>query len=86
MSTHNILFSIYKKANHHNYPKSAAMRFFQGTQERLRNGLGKRAISVGSTEVLLYILMVGCSWFNSLYRAVSRRKGDRLRTYDTDLF
>ena len=29
-----------------NYLKSAAMSFFQGTQERVRNSRGKRAISV----------------------------------------
>ena len=32
------------------------MRFFQGTQERVRNSRGKRAISVRATEVLLYYL------------------------------
>ena len=37
-----------------NYPKSAGMGFFQGTQERVRNSHGKRAIRVGATEVLLY--------------------------------
>ena len=38
-----------------NYLKSAAMGFlFQGTQERVRNSHGKRAISVRATEVLLY--------------------------------
>ena len=36
------------------YPKSAAMGFFQGTQKRVRNSHGKRAISVRATEVLLY--------------------------------
>ena len=37
-----------------NYPKSAAMGFlFQGTQERVQNSRGKRAISVRATEVLL---------------------------------
>ena len=35
-----------------NYPKSAAMGFFQGTQERVRNSRGRRAISVRVTEVL----------------------------------
>ena len=38
-----------------NYSKSAAKDFFQGTQERVRNSCGKRAISVRATEVLLYI-------------------------------
>ena len=37
-----------------NYPKSAGMGFFQGTQERVRNSRGKRAISVRAIEVLLY--------------------------------
>ena len=37
-----------------NYFKSAAMGFFLGTQERVRNSHGKRAISVRATEVLLY--------------------------------
>ena len=57
MSTHNIPFSIKKKKKITlNYPKSAAMRFFQGTQERVRNSHGKRAISVRATEVLLYTM------------------------------
>ena len=43
------------KKNTLNYPKSAAMGFFfQGTQERVRNNRGKRAISVRAIEVLLY--------------------------------
>ena len=33
-----------------NYPKSAAMGFFPGTQEQVRNRRGKRAISVRATE------------------------------------
>ena len=37
-----------------NYPKSAAMGFFfQGTQVRVQNSRGKRAISVRAIEVLL---------------------------------
>ena len=36
------------------YPKFAAMGFFLGTQERVQNSRGKRAISVRATEVLLY--------------------------------
>ena len=39
-----------------NYPKSATMGFFPGTQERVRNSRGKRAISVRAIEVLLYHL------------------------------
>ena len=38
-----------------NYPKSAAMGFFPGNQERVRNSRGKRAISVRAIDVLLYI-------------------------------
>ena len=33
------------------------MEFFPGTQERVRNSRGKRAISVRVTEVLLYSVM-----------------------------
>ena len=39
-----------------NYPKSAAKGFLLGTQERVRNSRGKRAISVRATEVLLHKL------------------------------
>ena len=48
------VFNIKKKITL-NYPKSAAKGFFLGTQERVRNSRGKRAISVRATEVLLYI-------------------------------
>ena len=48
------VFDIKKKITL-NYPKSAAKGFFLGTQERVRNSRGKRAISVPATEVLLYI-------------------------------
>ena len=37
-----------------NYPKSSIMGYFQGAQKRVRNSHGKRAISVGATEVLLH--------------------------------
>ena len=46
------IFNINKKITL-NYPKSAAMGFFLGTQERVRNSRGKQAISVGDNEVLL---------------------------------
>ena len=46
------IFNIPKK-NSLNYPKSAAIGFFQGTQEQVRNSSGKRAIRVRATEVLL---------------------------------
>ena len=45
---------IIKKKITPDYSNSAAMGFFLGTQERVRNSRGKRAISVRATEVLLY--------------------------------
>ena len=57
MSTQSIPFSIYKKRKTAlNYPKSAAMGFFKGTQEQVLNSYGKQAISVRAIEVLLYIV------------------------------
>ena len=47
------IFNIKKKITL-NYPKSGAKGFVQGTQERVRNSRGKRAISVRDPEVLLY--------------------------------
>ena len=47
-----IIFNIKKKIAL-NYPISAAMGFFQGTQELFRNSHGKRATSVRATQVLL---------------------------------
>ena len=41
-----------------NYPKSAAIGFFRGTQKRVQNSRGKRAIWVRAIEVVLY--MVPC--------------------------
>ena len=60
MNTHNIHFQ-YKNENHTILSQSAAKGFFfLGTQERVRNSHGKRAISVRATEILLYmVLMVG---------------------------
>ena len=46
MSKLNIPFSIIKKKITLNYPRPAAMGFFQGTKERVRNSRGKRDISV----------------------------------------
>ena len=48
------IFNIKKKITL-NYPKSAAVGFFQGTQERVRDSHGRQAISVRATEVLLYL-------------------------------
>ena len=76
------IFNI-KKNITMNYPISAAMVFFQGTQERVRSSHGKRAISARAIEVLLYIKaseafywfhgcnvgwLVGCFGFNGPLR------------------
>ena len=50
------IFNLKKKITL-NHPRSAAIEFFQGTQERVRNSLGKRVISVRVTEGLLYIFI-----------------------------
>ena len=55
MSTQNIPFFDIKKQITLNYPKSAAIRFFLGTQARVRNSRGKRVISVRVIEVLQYL-------------------------------
>ena len=52
--TQDIIFNIKKKISL-NCPNSAAMGFFQGTQKKVRNSGGKRAISVRAAKVLLYI-------------------------------
>ena len=57
MKTHNIPFPSMKTKIILNYPKSAAMEFFQGTQKRVRSSRGKRPISVRAIEVLLYLEM-----------------------------
>ena len=46
------IFNIKRKIDQ-NYLKSAAMGFFLGTQERVRNSRAKRVISVRAIEVLL---------------------------------
>ena len=46
------IFNITRKIDI-NYLKPAAMGFFIGTQARVRNSHGKRAISVRAIEVLL---------------------------------
>ena len=51
--TEHTIFNIKRKITL-NYPKSTAMGFFQGTEERVQNSRGRRAISVRATEVLLY--------------------------------
>ena len=44
---------------------------FQGTQERVRNSLGKRTISVRATEVLLYFKLNG---FHVISREMTQRQ------------
>ena len=41
MSIHNISFSIQKEKISPNYPKSAAMEFFEGTEGGVRTSPGK---------------------------------------------
>ena len=56
MSAHDIPFFQYKKKITRNIPYTVmceAMVFLLGTQERVRNSRGKRAIGVRATEVLL---------------------------------
>ena len=59
MCTHKIPFSIKKKKrkSHKIIRNLQIWKFFQGTQERVRNSRGKRAISVRAIEVRLYILL-----------------------------
>ena len=47
-------YTIFNKKITLNYPKSAAMEVFIGTQERVRDSRGKRAISVRAIEVLYF--------------------------------
>ena len=60
MSAHNITSSIKRKSPKiiSNTIMSAAMGFFLGTQEQVRNNRGKQAINVRATEVLLYIYIL----------------------------
>ena len=57
--TKHIIFNIKKRKSPLIIPNiimSAAMGFFLGTQERVRNIRGKRAIGVRATEVLLVVV------------------------------
>ena len=55
MSTHNIPFSN-KIENNPRLTQICSYRiFFQGTPEGFRNSRGKRVISIGTTEVQLYV-------------------------------
>ena len=44
------IFNKKKRKSPKNYPKSASTGFFEGTQERVRNSHGKRALSFRATE------------------------------------
>ena len=50
------------------------MGFFQGTQERVRNSHGKRAINVRGTEVLLYFYL-GFSVYSHIYKITVQSLG-----------
>ena len=81
-NTQYTIFNI-KKNTILNPPKSAAKRFFLGTQERVRNSRGKRAISVRATEVLLYLssehyLAAGFKPKNCLYTLLMAEKSSIL--------
>ena len=54
MSTHKIPYLNIKRKSSQIIPTLQLSDFFQGTQERVRNSHGKRAISVRAIEVLLY--------------------------------
>ena len=56
MSIHNIPFSNIKKKITLNFPNLQPRDYCLGTQDRVRNSRGKRAISVLAIEVLLYFL------------------------------
>ena len=56
MRTQNIPFSIQKQEDPTKLSQICNQGiFFLGTQERVRNSRGKRAISFRATEVLLYL-------------------------------
>ena len=64
MSMHNIPLSIQKRKSPKIIPNRILSAFigfpWSGTQERARNIRGKQAISVGATEVLLYVDVCVC--------------------------
>ena len=64
MSAHNIPLLILDRKLPFIIPNIKCLQlwdFFLGTQERVRNSRGKRAISVRATEVLLYYLLLKSS-------------------------
>ena len=64
------IFNIKKKENHPKLFQICSYVFFQGIQERVRNGRGKRVISVQATEVLLYLLTLYSSFEEFFLRVV----------------
>ena len=76
MSAHNIPFQYKKRKISLNYLKSATVRFFQGTLERVRNSRGKRAISARATEVLLYFVHV-----HTVYSIFEKKKKKKTAGY-----
>ena len=75
MYTQYTIFIIKKKITL-DYSKSAAKGFLQGTQERVRNSRGKRAISVRAIEVLLWLKfrknIKDCSRLIASYESISK--------------
>ena len=53
-NTQHTIFNRKKKKSPQIIPNLQLWNFFQGTQKRVRNSPGKRAISVRAIEVLLY--------------------------------
>ena len=66
------IFNIKKKVTL-NYPTSAAPGFFRGSQERVRNNHGKRAITVLDTKVLLYMRIANIQTGMHMYTQFSLR-------------
>ena len=55
MRTHNLPFSIQRRKSPEMISNQQLWDFYQGTQERVRSSLIKRATSVRVTEGLLYL-------------------------------
>ena len=66
MSANNLPFLIYKKENHPKLSQICSYGIFcLGTQERVRNSRGKRAISVRAIEILPYYIYIKTDIFMS---------------------
>ena len=81
MSTNNIkctIFNIKMKITL-NYPKSAAMGFFFGTQERVPKSSGKRAISVLSHCSSTVYAYLDSGYFHRRKRCISSWSDHKLK-------